>query len=195
MSVPTRLARAPALLLLAGLALAACSTTPYQRRAAEEARAAAAETARQASAELYEVREDDRFVVFSDRASYLSYLTTGEVPQGTLRPGAGPHGETALFVLTPEEQALGEKAPVFGLFDGSTSADQFYGEMRRYGRVYVFDDPALMAAVRTHGHPAYSYVRVADGPQGETVVYALDAARQYQRPDDLIAHHAAQAKD
>lgn len=183
----TRRATSATLLLILAAMLAACSTTPYQRRAAEAAAAKAVAATPTSVAELYVVQEPGRIVVFSQRAAYQRHVESGEPPQGVTRPGAGPQGETVVFALTPAEQPLGEAAPVIALYaGGATPPEGFYGELRRHGRIYVFDDAAALAAVRDHGHPEHSYVQIAAGPRGETVVYVLDAARRYQRPDALI---------
>lgn len=49
--------------------------------------------------DLYLVHRERRLYVFDDTPTYLSFLANGETPFTLTRIGAGPKGETLVFVL------------------------------------------------------------------------------------------------
>ena len=54
----------------------------------------------------------------------------------------------------------------------SLNNDDYY-EVEHEGRLYVFDDAAIYKSFLTVGETAYRKVRIAAGPNGETIVFGL----------------------
>ncbi len=174
------------------LLIGGCATAPEQP-AADKA-APAAKTATQKSVELYEVVHDGRIYVFYDLKDYRSFLKHMEAPYRLTRIGAGPAGETVVFGLTSKDKEKTSGIPSVDLFDGKMKlgdSDAFYGEMRKGGRIYVFNDYKEMQAVRQFGHPNYSYTEIGAGPAGETVVYVLRKKDAEKKPEALISQFKA----
>ncbi len=145
---------------------------------------------------LFEVHHDGRIHIFYDRKLYADFLQLGETPFRLTRIGAGPHGETVVFGLTKQDKKMKRPIPAIALFDGKLKApENFYGEMVREGRIYVFDNYAQMQTVRSLGEPTYRYTQIGAGPRGETVVFVLTKANKKHRPDALIARFKAMHAD
>jgi len=137
--------------------------------------------------EMYEVFEDGRVYVFYDRALYKEFMTVKETPYRLTKIGAGPNGMTVVFGLTKKDKKLKRKIPAIELYEGKTTNNgQFYAEMRRHGRIYVFDKWSDMKPVRETGHPNYFYTEIGSGPKGETVIYVLNKKTKKKRPLSLI---------
>lgn len=137
--------------------------------------------------EIYEVHHDGRINVFYDRKLYKDFLGLGETPFRLTRIGAGPKGETIVFGLTKHDKKLKHSIPAIDLYDGKIKAsDNFYGEMVKHNRIYVFDSYAEMKTVREFGHPNYMYTQIGAGPKGETIVFVLNKHNKKKRPDTLI---------
>ncbi|MBN2648029.1 MAG: hypothetical protein JXR44_09615 [Thiotrichales bacterium] len=144
------------------------------------------------STELFEVHHEGRIYSFYDFAEYLSFIQVGEVPFQLTRIGAGPKGETVVFGLTKADKKKGEATPAAQLWDGKLQAEgEFYGELRRHGRIYVFADKAEMEAVRTLGEPNFMFTQIGSGPNGETVVFVLNKNNSKKKPEALIAKFQA----
>ena len=137
--------------------------------------------------EIYEVHHDGRMHVFYDRKLYKEFLSLGETPYRLTRIGAGPKGETIVFGLTKKDKKMKSSVPAIDLYDGKIKASaNFYAEMVKHNRIYVFSSFADMKTVREFGHPNYQYSQIGAGPKGETIVYVLNKKNKKKRPDALI---------
>lgn len=169
------------LALIVVFALNACAQTAQTQP--EQVEVAAASIA-----EIYEVHEDGRIYAFYDRALYKEFLAVGETPFRLTRIGNGPNGETMVYGLTSKDKKKGVNTPAVKLYEGQVKpADDFYAEMVRHGRIYVFSAFEDMASVRQFGHPNFFYTEIGAGPSGETVVYVLNSKTKKQKPETLIA--------
>lgn len=179
--------------LTGAIALAGCNAQNVKAEGSAKAEAVAAEAS---STEIFEVHRDGRIHVFYDMATYRSFLNVGETAYRLTRIGGGPNGETLEFGLTKADKKKGVNTPAVELFDGKREVKgDFYGEMRRHGRIYVFDQKADMDAVRQIGDPSYMYTQIGAGPKGETVVYVLNKNNKKKQPVALMAKFKAmQAK-
>jgi hypothetical protein len=178
-------------LSIAGL-VSACGSNEVKMTEKASAQPAMAKTTMDSHAEkaleIYEVHHEGRIHVFYDRKLYSDFLALGETPFRLTRIGAGPKGETLVFGLTKHDKKKPGKVAVINLFDGKiASPEKIYAEMRRDGRIYVFNDYEDMTAVRQSGNPNLFYTEIGAGPKGETVVYVLNEETKKKRPDDLIA--------
>lgn len=158
--------------------------------------AACASTGSSSSADdvsLYEVHKDGRIYVFYDRKELNSFMKVGESTFRLTRIGAGPKGETLVFGLTKKDKKHPHKIAAIKVYDGEMQpGDNFYAEMYKNGRIYVFNNIKDMATVRNFGHPNYFYMSVGSGPKGETVVYVLNSKNKKHKPVGLIEqfkHH------
>ncbi|MFD1384617.1 hypothetical protein ACFQ45_14695 [Rhodanobacter aciditrophus] len=148
----------------------------------------AAQSAPMNNDDLYEVHDDGRIYVFDDRDVYEEFLTVGETSFRKVRIGDGPKGETVVFGLTNEDKKKMSGIASVEMFDGDLAgAEDFYGEMRMEGRIYVFQSLEEMNTARVVGEVPLRYTDIASGPKGETVVYALNNENKKQQPSDLIA--------
>jgi hypothetical protein len=169
------------LALIALLALSACAQTTQTQ--SEQAQPVVENIA-----EIYEVHEDGRIYAFYDRALYKEFLAVGETPFRLTRIGNGPNGETMVYGLTAKDKKKGVNTPALKLYEGQIKpADDFYAEMVRHGRIYVFSAFEDMAPVRQFGHPNFFYTEIGSGPGGETVVYVLNSKTKKHKPEALIA--------
>ncbi|MFP3874350.1 MAG: hypothetical protein ACLFQT_07515 [Thiohalophilus sp.] len=159
------------LLVLAVLPLAAC---------------AANNTTAEKGDVLLEAHEDGRIHIFYDRETFAEYMQNGETSFRLTRIGAGPNGETVVFGLTDEDKKKRSGLPAVEIYDGKRQAQNFYGEMYRHGRIYVFDNYQDMKNVRDTGHASYFYTEIASGPKGETVLYVLNSSNKNDKPVGLI---------
>ena len=160
-------------------ALTACANTP--------------ETSTAGVKEIYEVHEDGRIHVFYDRKMYQEFLKVGETPYRLVKIAKGPNRETMVFGLNKKDKKLKKRTAdrtgvdAIDLYDGKATADkQFYGEVRKHGRIYVFSDFKDMEPVRQFGHPNFFYMEVASGPEKETVFYVLNKKTKKKKPVALI---------
>lgn len=141
-----------------------------------------------AVSEIYEVHHEGRIHVFYDRKLYREFLSLGETPYRLTRIGAGPNGETLVFGLTKKDKKKPGSVDAIKIYDGKINAPKnIYAEMRRHGRIYVFDKFDDMNPVRQFGHPNYFYMEVGAGPESETVVFVLNKSNKKKRPENLIA--------
>ncbi len=159
------------LLVVAALSMAAC---------------AANTTTAEKDDLLLEAHEDGRIHIFYDKETFAGFMQNGETSYRLTRIGAGPNGETIVFGLTGEDKKKRSGIPAVEIFDGKRQSENFYGEMYRHGRIYVFDNYQDMKAVRDTGHAAYFYTEIASGPKGETVIYVLNSDNKKKKPVDLI---------
>lgn len=138
--------------------------------------------------DLYEVHDEGRIYLFDDRATYEDFLAIGETSYRKVRIGEGPKGETLVFGLTNEDKKKTSGIASIDMFDGDLSgAEDFYGEMRMEGRIYVFQSLEEMNNARLVGEVPLRYTDIAAGPNGETVVYALNGENKKKKPVELMA--------
>lgn len=172
------------LLAVVSLLLVACGAT--QKASMDKTEPAKAMTAM----EIYEVHHEGRIHVFYDRKLYQEFLDLGETPYRLTRIGAGPNGETIVFGLTKDDKKKPDTVEAIKLYDNKAkNPELLYAEMRRHGRVYIFDRFEDMQPVRQFGHPNFFYTEIGAGPSGETVVYVLNKGNKKSRPDALIARY------
>ena len=137
--------------------------------------------------DMYEVHEDGRIYVFDDHATYESFLEVGETSYRKVRIGEGPKGETLVFGLTDEDKKKVDGIASIDMYDGNLNgAEEFYGEMRMEGRIYVFQSLEEMNQARIVGEVPLRYTDIGAGPDGETVVYALNASNKKRKPAELM---------
>ena len=162
-------------LIALSIGLNACGSNPVTEKPAHTV------------SEIYEVHEDGRIYAFYDRKLYKQFLSVGETAYRLTRIGAGPNGETMVFGLTKADKKKGVNTAAVKLYEGKIqTADNFYAEMIRHGRIYVFSNFKDMQPVRQFGHPNYFYTEIAAGPKGETVVYVLNKKTKKKKPEALI---------
>lgn len=138
--------------------------------------------------EIYEVHDDGRIYAFYNQKLYQEFLQVGETAFRLTQIGSGPNGETMVFGLTKADKKKGTNTPAMELFEGKLkAADNFYGETRRNGRIYVFSNFKDMETVRQFGHPNLFYTEIGAGPKGETVVYVLNEKNKKKKPVELMA--------
>ncbi|MDB4837947.1 hypothetical protein OAH87_05700 [Marinomonas sp.] len=137
--------------------------------------------------DLYEVHHEGRIYIFDDRDVYEEFLTVGETSYRKVRIGEGPKGETIVFGLTNEDKKKASGIASVDMYDGNLKgADVFYGEMRVEGRIYVFGSLKEMANARLVGEVPLRYTDIGAGPEGETVVYALNSSNKKVKPEAMI---------
>lgn len=164
-------------------------------QAQTKAQAAVAEVKAPVITEMFEVHHHGRIYSFYDMKTYQSFIEVGETPYQFTRIGAGPKGETVVFGLTKDDKKKGENTPAVQLMDGKTQVEgEFYGEMMRHGRLYVFNQKADMDAVRQIGEPSYMFTQIGAGPKGETVVFVLNKDNKKKQPVELMAKFKAMHK-
>lgn len=163
----------PLFSILLSAVLSACNTSPQ-------------------ISEIYEVHQDGLMYVFNDRKLYEEFLSFGETPYQLARVGAGPNGETVVFGLTKADKKMRSSIPFVEFYDGKLKqSGEFYAEMVKHNRIYIFDKFEDMSTVRQFGHPNYLYTQISAGPKGETVVFVLNNSNKKKRPDALIAKYKA----
>lgn len=138
--------------------------------------------------DMYEVHEEGRIFLFDDRATYEDFLAVGETSFRKVRIGDGPKGETLVFGLTNEDKKKTSGIASIDMYDGKLAgAESFYGETRMEGRIYVFQSLDEMNEARIVGEVPLRYTDIAAGPNGETVVYALNGSNKKHKPVELMA--------
>lgn len=170
----------------AALSLTACESTAVltsdTKAAAESSKEVAA-----SSINVFEIHHDGRINVFYDQATAAEFKQLGETSYRLTRIGAGPNGETVVFGLPKADKKKGANTPAAMMWDGKAEYKDFYGEMHKHNRIYVFSGKKEMDTVRQLGHPAYMFTEIGAGPKGETVVYVLNKDNKKKKPVDLIA--------
>ena len=161
--------------------LTACNTTDIKPSANDPGAKADTEL------QIFEVFSDNRIYVFYNYDLYKEFLSVNETPYRLTKIGAGTNGMTLVYGLTKEDKKLKATIPEIELYEGKNiNTESFYGEMRRHGRIYVFDQWSDMKPVRETGHPVFFYTEIGSGPKGETVVYVLNSKNKKHRPDSLM---------
>lgn len=185
------------LVALAVTALVGCaSQTPATapKVATTPAVTQAAPAATLLASEYYVVLpEDGRFYAFGDFKTYQQYLEHGEVALTRARIGAGPTGQTVVFGITNDDVKANRPNGAELVFDGkATGGADFYGEVFKSGRYYVFGDLKDMQSFAAFGEVPYAYTDIGAGPKGATMVWVMNGASyKLGRPESRIARFTA----
>ena len=148
---------------------------------------AANEATPAAATQFFIVEEEGRLYKFDDMATFRSFQQVGETTFRLTRIGAGPKGETIVYGLPKAQKKLGADASVVKIDEGRQAIEgDFYGELHRHGRIYVFDKFEDIAPVLQLGHPSYMFTQIGYGPKGETVVFVLRKENKKKQPTALI---------
>ena len=168
------------------LLLTACGTNSVDQTLATNQHTQAVES--QNNEDLYQVDHEGRIYLFDDFATYQTFLEVGETAYRKVRIGEGPRGETIVFGLTNEDKKKTQGIASVDMYDGNLKgATEFYGETRtEEGRIYVFSSLEEMNTARIVGEVPLRFTEIGSGPQGETVVYALNSQNKKVKPDALI---------
>lgn len=162
-------------IVLAVSLLAGCANSPTHSASAVTPAAAAQVTA---PVQYFAVLpEDERYYLFGDFKTYLSYLTHGEVALTHTRIGASPKQTTVVFGMSSAEAKSTKPLVAETLFDGkAASTSPFYGEIFKDGRFYVFNDYKDMTTFLEHGEAALTFTDIGTGPNGATQVWVMNKA-------------------
>lgn len=168
------------------LLLTACGTNSVDQTLATNQHTQEVES--QNNEDLYQVDHEGRIYLFDDFATYQTFLEVGETAYRKIRIGEGPRGETIVFGLTNEDKKKTQGIASVDMYDGNLKgAAGFYGETRtEEGRIYVFSSLEEMNTARIVGEVPLRFTEIGSGPQGETVVYALNSQNKKVKPDALI---------
>lgn len=133
--------------------------------------------------------EDERYYLFGDAKTYMSYLAHGEVALTRTRIGASPKQTSVVFGLTNADVKSGKPTAAETLFDGkATTTSPFYGEIFKDGRYYVFNDFKDMKTFLEHGEAALTFTDIGTGPNGATQVWVMNSASMKKgRPLETMA--------
>ena len=119
--------------------------------------------------------EDERHYLFGDAKTYLAYLHHGEVALTRTRVGASPAGTSVVFGITADDVKENRPNPAELVFDGKlTATADFYGEVFKDGRYYVFHDLRDMKHFLEHGEAALTFTDIGAGPSGATQVWVMN---------------------
>ena len=167
------------LALVPTVALAACSTQGWQGAAAEKMYDQNLEAQRATAVlnndDYYEIHKDGRIYVIADVGDLKEFNANGETPLRVTRIGGGPKGETVIFSIARPES---KKKDGFGAvemydFKRKGAAKDFYAEVVRDGKYYVFGNWDSLEAFRKTG--ATASLTPATGPKGEALMVAPPA--------------------
>jgi hypothetical protein len=175
--------------LLATGALAGCASETKMETASP-----AAATAQAANDDLYVAFHDGRMNVFYDAGLYKEFMERGETAYRRTFIGEGPNGETVVYGLTGDDKkkttpSIGEQMMAGDL----KAAEDFYGEVYRAeeNRIYVFSNWDDFKGYVDLGIDNLRYTDIGAGPNGETVVYVLNASNKKKKPVKTIAKFKA----
>lgn len=179
-----------AALTLVGCANQGAATMPKDAAAHTNATASA-----EASASEYFVvlPEEGRFYAFGDFKTYQQFLAHGEVALTRTRIGAGPDGKTVVFGITKTDVKTNKPNPAELVFDGKVAGDaNFYGEVFKDGRFYVFDDLKDMKEFAAVGEVPYAFTDIGTGPNGASLVWVMNKTSiKKGRPEARIGRFSA----
>ncbi len=173
---------------LAGLAGCAASGG-YQGAAEEAVYDKNLEAARQVAVinndDYYEYHMDGRIYVLADKNDVKSLLSTGEIPFRQTRIGAGPKGETVVFAIAGPEKNKKEGFGSVEMFDGRRAGYEkdFYGEVLRDGKYYVFGSWSELSAYKKSGD--FKGVASATAGDGKPASFSSNAPAVMQRFKEL----------
>lgn len=137
--------------------------------------------------QLFEVHHDNgRIYVFDNHDLYLE-TAEGKTPlYHRTRIGGGHDGKTLVFGLNSDQSKKTGDIDFVQIYDGEAEVTgNFYGEMRRDGRIYVFERLEDMHANRS-GKPLYFVNQIGAGPDGQTVFYIQNKDTSGKPADHLI---------
>ena len=172
-------------IVTASMALTGCNATETKTAKAQSTEVK--NEMASSSIALFEAHHEGRINQFYDQKTFESFMSVGETAYRFTRIGAGPNGETMVFGVSRADKNKGGETPAAMLWDGKLDVSNFYGEMYKHGRIYVFNNKADMDSVRKIGEPSFMFTEIGSGPNGETVVYVLNKNTKKQKPVDLIA--------
>lgn len=162
--------------------LAACGATGGWQGAGAEKMYDQALEAQRATAVLnnddyYEIHKDGRIYVIADTADLSTFNATGELPLRVTRIGGGPKGETIVFAIAKPESKKKEGFGAVEMYDGKRTgaAKDFYAEVCRDGKYYVFGSWPDLDAFRKSGSASGLSSAGITGPNGEAVMVAQPA--------------------
>jgi hypothetical protein len=168
--------------------LAACSAPGHWQGAGAEkmydqALEAARATAVLNNDDYYEIHRDGRIYVIADVADLQNFTATGELPLRVTRVGGGPGGETVVFAIAKPESKKKDGFGAVEMYDGKRAgaAKDFYAEINRDNRYYVFGSWADLEAFRKSGDAAALSTAGVSGPSGEVVMVAQPADALVER--------------
>jgi hypothetical protein len=172
---------------VAALALSGCATDMNQTAPAAAAPAAKpaasasaaadkAVTAAPTAKEFFIVLpESGRIHAFGDTKNYLHFLAHGEVTLTRTQVGAGPKGETIVYGINSDDVKKNAPSLAEQIFqDKLPGADDFYGEVFKNGRFYVFGNLKDLKSFTSAGEVPYSFTDIGIGPKGETLVWVMN---------------------
>jgi len=133
--------------------------------------------------------ENERYYLFTDYKLYSIYLEHDEVALTKTRIGASPKGTTVVFGMTNADAKSTGPLLAEQLFDGKlVPGMDFYGEVFKDGRYYVFNAFDDMRSFLEHGEVAYAFTDIGAGPNGATLVWVLNKnSIKKGRPEATIA--------
>jgi len=138
--------------------------------------------------DFYEVHQDGRIHIFYDAETYMDFVALGETAYRKTYIGTGPNGETVVYGLTKKDKKKTSGIPSIDMVEGRLegSQDDFYAEIRKEGRIYVFDNWEEVKTFRATGEAAYRLTQIGAGPAGETVVFVLTKENKKKYPAAMI---------
>lgn len=163
-------------LFLLVLAAAGCATQPPASQASAPTAAQAAAPAAEAAKVLFVVLPDTgRVHAFGDTKNYFDFLAHGEVQLTRTRIGEGPGGKTMVYGITDDDVKRNQPSLGERIMSGTLApASDFYGEVFKGGRYYVFGDLKDLKDFTAFGEVPYSYTDIGVGLKGETLVYVMN---------------------
>ncbi|MDO9073865.1 MAG: hypothetical protein Q7U73_11410 [Rubrivivax sp.] len=196
MTLTVRLSMLAAAAVMAGCATQtppaaapAAAATPATTSPAAAAPAAAAQ-----AKEFYAVLpEDGRIYAFGDTKNYKDYQAHGEVTLTRTKIGEGPGGKTLVFGITPDDVKTNKPSLGEQVMSGALApAPDFYGEVFKAGRYFIFGNLKDMKDFIAFGEVPYSYTDIGAGPQGETLVFVMNKDSYAKgKPQDRIERFKA----
>ncbi len=152
------------------LTLSGCATDMQQ------AKSPAAQATAPLAKEFYVVLpENGRIYAFGDTKNYFDFLAHAEVALTRTQIGAGPDGKTVVYGITKDDVKKNTPSLAEQIFQDKLGAgDDFYGEVFKNGRYYVFGNLKDMKAFSAFGEVPYSYTDIGAGPTGETLVWVMN---------------------
>jgi len=172
------------------LGMAACATDGGSTATSAQAEKPKAKPVPSGTTPFYAMvyTKEGRIWSFGNSKDYLMYLKNGEVTLTRTRIGVGPNRETVIFGITGDD--VNKNQPSIGeqVFDGHlVGGSEFYGEVVKGGRFYVFGEWQDFQDYLTHGEMIYTFAEIGTGPKGESVIYALNkVSTKKGRPVGLI---------
>lgn len=133
--------------------------------------------------DYYEIHQDGRIYVIADVADLQNFVATGELPLRVTRIGGGPNGETVVFAIARPESKKNDGFGAVEMYDGKRqgAAKDFYAEISRDNRYYVFGSWPDLEAFRKSGDAAGLSAAAMNGPNGEVVMVAQPADALVER--------------